>query len=283
MNNVVGKMLIVMQLVFSILFMCFAGAVYTFQAQWRNQATELGRKLETTEGQLDDAMEARNREVAAKQVEVDRLQTLSEALQAEKSANADKVDSATKLLAAAALERDKAVGDSEVATSEAAARVVESSVLNREVQSLRNKIAEMAAENQLLEDERLSLIGKLTEAQKKEENQLAAIGKLKDILRNEGIDPRTQLVQELGDETDKIDGFVQGTLKAKAQNQEYIMITVGSDDRILPDMEMIVSRGSKYLGELRIIKVNPDSAVGVFKEVTRRGTIQKGDNVTTKL
>lgn len=283
MNNIVGKMLIVMQLVFSILFMCFAGAVYTFQAEWRNQATACAKKLDVSQAQLDDAMEARNREVAAKQVEIDRLTTLSEALQAEKSANADKVDSATKLLAAASLERDKAVGDSEVATSEAAARVVESSVLNREVQSLRNKIAELAAELQLLEDQRLGLSGKLTEAQKKEETLLAENGRLKDILRREGVDPRMQLVQDVGDETDKIDGFVQGTLKAKSQNQEYIMITVGSDDKILPDMVMIVSRGSKYLGELRIVRVNPDSAVGIFIESTRQGTIQKGDNVTTKV
>ena len=51
MNNVVGKMLIVMQLVFSILFMCFAGAVYTFQGGWRTKGLALqsqqGKNLET--------------------------------------------------------------------------------------------------------------------------------------------------------------------------------------------------------------------------------------------
>ena len=38
MNNVVSKMLIVLQLVFSLLFMCFAGAVYSFQQSWRAKA-----------------------------------------------------------------------------------------------------------------------------------------------------------------------------------------------------------------------------------------------------
>lgn len=283
MNNVVGKMLIVMQLVFSILFMCFAGAVYTFQGQWRKQAEAVALKLENTEAQVDDARESRNREIAAKDAEIDRLKTLSDALNAEKAANADKVNSATKLLAAAALERDKAVGDSEVATTEAAARVVEASVLNREVQSLRNRIADMVAEAQALEDERLSLSGKLAEAREKEEQQLAENGKLKDLLRLNNVDPRVVVAGDVPAEQDKIDGFVQGTLKAKTQDQEYIMITVGSDDNILPEMDLIVSRGSKYLGEMRVIKVNPDSAVGILKKETRRGTIQKGDNVTTKL
>ena len=35
MNNIVSKILIVANLVFSLCFMCFAGAVFTFQAGWR--------------------------------------------------------------------------------------------------------------------------------------------------------------------------------------------------------------------------------------------------------
>ena len=47
MNNVVAKTLIVLQLVFSLCFMCFAGAVYSFQKTWKDKAefakTEIGR------------------------------------------------------------------------------------------------------------------------------------------------------------------------------------------------------------------------------------------------
>ena len=54
MNNVVGKLLVVMQLVFSILFMCFAGAVFTFQAQWRTAAISAQEKYENAEQQRKD-------------------------------------------------------------------------------------------------------------------------------------------------------------------------------------------------------------------------------------
>lgn len=283
MNNVVGKMLVVMQLVFSILFMCFAGAVYSFQGQWRNKSLDLEKQLGVARANTDDQMTARNREHETQKFEIDRLQTLSDALTAEKKANANEVASAKRLLADAALEREKAVADSEVATTEAEARVFEASVLNQEVQKLRIRIAEMVAEAQTLEDERLALSGKLAEAREKEEQQLAENGQLKDILRLNKIDPRLAIATVIPAEKEKIDGFVQGTLKAKAQNQEYVMITIGSDDRILTDMVLIVSRGDKYLGEMRVVKVNPDSAVCIIIEASRQGTIQKGDDVTTKV
>jgi hypothetical protein len=275
MNNVVGKMLIVMQLVFSILFMCFAGAVYTFQGQWRTHAMAMEQKVQVADGQVDDAIEERNRAVEAF--------TLSDNLKAEQRANADKVDQATKLLAASQLERDKAVSDSEVATTEAAARVVEATVLNREVQSLRNRISEMLDEAQAVEGKVLSLSNKLAEAEDKEEQQLTENSRLKDMLRFHGVDPRVQMIADVSAEKDKVDGFVTKTQKAKAQNQEYVQITIGSDDRVYKDMKLILSRGAKYLCEARVISVFPDYAVCVVVEETRQGLILEGDNVTTKL
>ncbi len=283
MNNVVGKMLIVMQLVFSILFMCFAGAVYTFQAQWRNKAVGLEQKLGVAEAQVDDAIEARNREVEAMQAKIDELQNLSDNLKAQERANTDKVDQATKLLAAAQLERDKAISDAQVSTTEAAARVVEATVLNREVQSLRNRMAGLQADAQLVEDKVLSLSGDLAKAVQNEDMHLDENSRLKDLLRANEIDPRTQMLADLPAEKDKVDGFVEKTRKAKAQNQEYVQITIGSDDRVYKDMKLILSRGAKYLGEARVISVYPDYAVCVVIEKTRQGSIQEGDNVTTKL
>lgn len=283
MNNVVGKMLIVMQLVFSILFMCFAGAVYTFQGQWRNRAADFEQRLSVSDAQVDDAIESRNREVQTMKAQIDELKNLSDNLKAQEQANTDKVNQATKLLAAAQLERDKAVSDAEVSTTEAAARVVEATVLNREVQNLRNRMAELQSEAQAVEDTVQSLNSKLAEAEEKEERQLAAISDLKDLLRSHDIDPREQLLTDVPADKDKVDGFVEKTLKARTQNQEYVQITIGSDDRVFKDMKLILSRGAKYLGEARVISVYPDYAVCVVVEETRQGLIQEGDNVTTKL
>ena len=54
MNNIVSKILIVANLVFSLCFMCFAGAVYSFQAGWHEKATKTATQLANANGQIAD-------------------------------------------------------------------------------------------------------------------------------------------------------------------------------------------------------------------------------------
>jgi hypothetical protein len=62
-----------------------------------------------------------------------------------------------------------------------------------------------------------------------------------------------------------------------------VEISIGSDDGIGPKMKLIVFRGSRYICEIEITDVYPDMAVGRVIEETRNGSIERGDNVTTKL
>ena len=54
MNNIVSKILIVANLVFSLCFRCFAGAVYSFQAGWHEKATKTATQLPNANGQSAD-------------------------------------------------------------------------------------------------------------------------------------------------------------------------------------------------------------------------------------
>ena len=54
MNNIVSKILIVANLVFSLCFMCFAGAVFTFQAGWRDKANKIQTQLASANDQVAD-------------------------------------------------------------------------------------------------------------------------------------------------------------------------------------------------------------------------------------
>jgi len=283
MNNVVGKMLIVMQLVFSILFMCFAGAVYTFQAQWRNKAMTFEKDLAVARQQVDDAIQTRDTEVKEKQVQIDALAASEANLKAEQKANAEEVESTRKLLEAAQLERDKALSDAEVATSEAKARVAEAAVLNLEVQSQRDRIAELVSDQRSLQNKTLSLNGQLAGAREQNDENLTTIAGLTDLIRANGIDARTASVGNTPAAQVKVDGFVESTIKTNAQNQELLKITIGSDDKIYENMSLTVFRGNKYICQARVVKVGPDTAVCLVDEDTRQGTIQRGDNVTTKL
>lgn len=48
-------------------------------------------------------------------------------------------------------------------------------------------------------------------------------------------------------------------------------------------MKLVVFRRNKFICEIEITDVYPDMAVGRVIEQTRNGSIERGDNVTTKL
>ena len=284
MNNVVGKMLIVMQLVFSILFMCFAGAVFTFQGQWKKAAEQAQKDLEVSRSQTTDAKEAHDQDIKtlterAKTAETERDQARSDVNKFK-----DDADTLREQLLDAELEMNKAIGDSQVASTEAAARVVESNALNKEVQSLRERIAELREELQTMEDQLLEGQGQVASFKETEADLLVKVADLKDLLRHNGIDPRTQLSPgEIPEQIEKVEGFVEDTRRNTNRTQELVRITIGSDDKVYEDMTLTVFRKDKYICQVRVMNVYPDTAVCVVNEDTRNGLVQVGDNVTTKL
>ncbi|MCP4175734.1 MAG: hypothetical protein GY758_33730, partial [Fuerstiella sp.] len=284
MNNVVGKMLIVMQLMFSILFMCFAGAVYTFQGQWKKQAAVMEGKWQNAEQQTTAAKDAHTADITtltdrAKEAEVERdnaVAKLDGAIAKEQSTQGD--------LDKVSLERDKAIADTQVASAEGASRVVESNALNKEVQSLRERIAELRQELQVMEDSLLDGQGKLAGAEEMEEQLLTEVASLKDLLRLNEIDPRTQITPgDVPDQIEKVDGFVEDTRRNQTRTQELVQLTIGSDDKVYKDMTLTVYRKDDYVCQVRVMDVYPDKAICVVNEKTRRRLVQVGDNVTTKL
>ncbi len=64
--------------------------------------------------------------------------------------------------------------------------------------------------------------------------------------------------------------------------QEYVEISVGSDDGVFKNHQNDRLSRSRYLATIRITDVYPDKAIGLVIEDTRNGTIARGDNVTTK-
>ena len=186
-------------------------------------------------------------------------------------------------LAQAEQERDKALADAEVASTEASARVAESAVLNKEVQSLRNRINELIQRTRKTEDSLLQLQGQLASAEEREEQLLADNGQLRDQLRSNDIAPGEFGTSSTEKRVARVDGFVEGSILNQARTQELVQITIGSDDKIRKDMALIVYRGGNYICEARVIKVYPDKAICVVDENTRTDRIERGDNVTTKL
>ena len=283
MNNVVGKMLIVMQLVFSILFMCFAGAVYTFQGQWRKEAESSEKALKVARDQTAAANAARDNEVKVLTARYDEAESARKVIQVELTELENQVKTLEEQRASASQERDKALADADAATTEAADRVAEARELNKEVQSLRNRITQLIKDIQDTEDQLLARSGEVAAAIEKEEQHLTEIGRLKDLLRYHDVDPEQKIAGTVPGTVEKVDGFVQRTLRNPARTMDLIEITIGSDDRISKNMVLTIYRGDVFVCQASVMRVFPDSAICVVKEKTRQGIVQRGDNVTTKL
>lgn len=280
MNNVVGKMLVVLTLVFCLLLLCFAGAVYSYSGQWRAKAGDLQGRLDEADKNIKGISDARNAEVAKLQAEIDELTIQRDQFSATLAANQQDDGITQQLLADALQAADKSAADAQIASDEQAARIAEATVLNAEVQKQADRISKLFAELQDVEDQLLNRERELAAAEEKEEQQLAVNARLKDLLRANEIDPRQTLVGTLPEEKIDVDGFVERT--QKAQNRELIEISIGSDDKIYEGMEVTVFRDRKYVCKARVVRVLPDKAICMVDEDTRREQIRKGDRVTTK-
>lgn len=280
MNNVVGKMLVVLTLVFCLLLLCFAGAVYSYSGQWRTKAGDLQTRLTGADDNIKKISDDRNAEVSKLEAEIAELTIQRNQLAATQAANVADVATNVQLLADARQSADKSAGDAQIASDEQAARIAESAVLNAEVQKQADRIAKLFAELQQLEDSELNLVRQLASAEEKEEQQLSENARLKDLLRANEIDTRQAITGTLPEEKIDVDGFVERTLKT--QSGELIEITIGSDDKIYEGMYVTVYRGRKYVCKAQVVKVEPDLAICMVDEDTRREQIRKGDRVTTK-
>lgn len=283
MNNVVGKILIVMQLVFSLCFMCFAGAAYTFHAQWKTKAADLQSKLTNAETNARVSGEAKDAEVKA----ANELKTKAE--EASKSVSARVVDLETSLkqteglLASAEQQRDKAMAELVVAQEEAKSRVNETSVSRSEIKRLRDQNNAGIAERRALEDQLLDARGQIEDARERERQNIAIIADLRDKMRFYGHDPDEPVEGIVPPPIEPVRGLVEGAQKNQSRSLELVQISIGSDDKIAKNMRLTVSRGAKFICDITVTEIYPDKAVGRVIEETRNGNPERGDNVTTKL
>ena len=282
MNNIVSKILIVANLVFSLCFMCFAGAVFTFQAGWRDKANKTQTQLVSANDQIKD-LQGQKDQLTTKHAK-DLGDETTRANNAEAQINGLKQDrdQAVGNQASAAKERDKHLVDLQVAQQEAQARITETNDARAEIKRLRDQNNEAIAVRRGLEDKNLEMVGALADAATREVQFLKEITHLNDLLRLNKIDPRDPVIGPAPKVVERVDGFVVESRKNASRSAERVQISVGSDDGVFKNLKMTVYRDSNFLATIQITDVYPDKAVGLVVDETRNGTIERGDNVTTK-
>lgn len=283
MNNVVGKILIVLQLVFSLCFMCFAGAAFTFHAAWKNKATDLQSKLVTAQSDLTEQKALRTQEVSNLNDELAATKNRAETAEAKVTTIETNLQQALANQASAEQQRDKHLADLAIAQQEAQARIAETTDARSENLRLNDRVVEGIQLRRNLEDDLLEQRGQVNEAVEREEQILTELARLRSLLRVNKIDPNEAIVGPVPPPIEKVTGVVKEARKNASRTAELVEISVGSDDKIAVTMRLTVYRGGKYICDIEITEVYPDVSVGRVIENTRAGNIERGDNVTTKI
>jgi chromosome segregation ATPase len=285
----VGKMLIVLQVVLSVIFMAFAGAVYTAQTSWKQQHDSLQTQVQQLQTTDSDNQAAAARQVTDLTKQRDDSQQRAEAAEGKLAQLNTQFQNELAKNNRLELELKAQTGLADAKSNEASFRDEEAQRQRIAYQTLRTQLNEMAAELRTTEDE---LFAERLERQAisgRHDNLLAENADLKKILRLNDLSADSSAYASLAEPPPPVDGLVVATRKDKTNRTEFVEVSIGSDDGLSMNHEMDVFRAAasggktQYLGRIRIVYLTPDRAVGRVIETAKNGIIERGDNVTTKL
>jgi len=276
--TLVGKIFTVLIFIMSLVFMSFAVMVFATHQNWmeqvKNPTTGYDAKLKNKTAELANAKleHARTTQQLALE-QASRRQALA-ALQT-------RLDSA---------ERDVVTLTNDFNLKSAALTQVSeaSKIAQTRLDGLEAENAKLRKETQLAQldrDTQFSKVVELTDrlnqdqvkrqALEERSNQLnAQLAQMKMVMDAHGLKPDS-LVSSL--EPINLNGIV-----LVVGDKDLIEISVGKDDGLREGHIMEVYRGDTYIGQIKIMKVGPDRAVGQINKDLKRGQVRKGDHVTTK-
>ncbi len=286
----VGKILVVVQLVLSVLFMALAGAVFAVHTNWKTkyetQTTALDgaqKDVSNMRAELDSVKQSSQKSVDDAKAQVGQLSEQVQNLTAEMAAlrkknNEDQLELQTQVALA------------ETKAREAVFRATEADEQRAANRALQTALDEVAAKLRQNEDERVGQKVEYENLKQQYNTDLVALAYLKKIVKRHGLETDPKIVAKLADPPPPLDGLVKEVKLDRTNSPKFVEITVGSDDGLLIGHELDVMRTGvdgkdpQYLGKIKVVQLYPDGAVcEVLRDKAKNGIIEVGDNVTTKL
>lgn len=314
----VGKVLVVVQVVLSLCFMAFAGAVYTVQEDWKVAHEKKVAEIATLNTQLSEKEEQvsylKKDLDATKAIQIDlqsyitthlgadaqemagntdddkwrgQLRTLATDLQTAQTKVASLTNEVTGLEQDIKDEKEKyekLKSENQLAVLESKERAQEADIFKGINKDLNNKLALTQDELFNVKNELFNWENDAKIMDEKQKSLLVQVAHLKDVIRRENIDEKKALAKD--EPPPVVYGKVLNTKPADRSGPELVEISIGSDDGLALGHKLYVfstnGRG-KYMGEIHLVHVVPDRAVGKVVLKSKNGVIQRNDNVTTKL
>jgi hypothetical protein len=284
--SLVGKVLVVAQLVFSLLLMAFAGGVSSVQTNWKQQAGKFEKDLKTAQGKAA-SLTQENQKLQDTRVAMEKsLKDAADKARGEADAARDKVKQLDTQLQQSKTELENMRAEAKISGEEARSRRDEAVSLRAINTQLHEKCDALLSTNRTQADEIVNFKQDAKTMNDKHLQLLDKYGILDKFIRIKGFDADPKEIVGQMTPPPVVEGKVLETKKGGRGGSELVEISLGSDMGLAKGNELYVYRADgkgKYLGKIRLDYVDYMKSVGVVINSTKNGEIKRGDNVTSKL
>lgn len=283
--NIIGKIFLFAVFIMSLVLMTFAGAIYFSHVNWRDEVER--RPEQCLPGQSPGYKHQ------LEQAEADRqkLEAQINRLQQRVAESEQSRDDVVAKLQSAIVQKDKELTGlrAEKETREADQRKL-SEDLEKTVADLREArqkvedLAKRVADQQAKVDAQVDRSAELSAQLAESKSFLAIAEERKAQLEKQLVNARL-LLKQSGLDVDSLPKDLVPTLDGQVISvaSGSIEVSLGSDDGLQVEHVLEVYRGGEYVGRAVVTSVRSDRAVARLVKEYARGTVQRGDRVTTRL
>jgi len=279
----VGKILVIVIMVFSLLFLGISTVVFTTHTNWKDATSKERQKVTDLTSKTRDLTAAVD--VAKKDAEKSKSDNKAALEQAE-----SRIKTIEDAIKTAEAERDKFRLAVETAQETAKTSMAEAAENRKETEQLRAAKSEVEKQANAYKLQQTELIDKIREHERQIKTLDDNNKDLRDrvaaysaLLRSHGLSDDIRTVRGVAGPPPPVQGEVS---RVDARGTQ-VEITIGSDDGIVTGHELFVFRTQpqpQYLGKIKILTVDPDQAVGQVMGRTVNGIrLKEGDIVSSTI
>jgi len=288
--SLIGKFFVVMQILLSVTFMGFAVAVFTYQTDWKAKAETEQQAKQEAQAQIQNLQSEFDKFRTDTTAALTEAQDLAERTEAANTALQRQLEDRNREYERIANDLQSQTTLAEVTENEASARAAEAMAQRTVNTDLHSKLK--TAKDQLRDaEDQIHALGVEKDNLTVRNRQLAEeLGFLRKVVRNNNLetDPRVYAAQM--DPPPILEGMVTNAAENEKGSVDLVEVSLGSDDGLVKGHKLFVFRSglqsgedAKYLGQIELVFVDSDHAVGTVIEKAKSGIIKRGDNVTSKL
>jgi hypothetical protein len=278
----VGKILVIVIMAFSLLFLGISTVVFTTHTNWKKEtedqkkkvtklqadSNELQTKLDNAKKELEKAQSDHQEAISQASNRIKSLEDENSKDKAEATAARAKLEDAQQSAKTSLLLADERRKETELLRDQKSAVEKQANGFKLRQTELNDRIRELERQSKTLEDNNKDLRDRAARFQ----TALRRNGLPDDVSTYKGLESPPPVHGEVA--------------RVDAQNRR-LEITIGSDDGLVPGHELFLYRTkprAEYLGKVQVLAVDPDQAVVKVIGTTVQGKkIQEGDIVSSTI